>query len=218
MAISVQAGIEPLDGLLDEEKHMGWLDENGIAKVELSLGQAPTAKFKIPNFVGPIGCLAPVPGSTQFICATGTSSGAESRVPASFGLRLLDLAAPEKSASVVGLGLGSAVADIKTHQVSVRGDAGSHSDDWMYTGPPKPVYCRRRRPVGTNIRPTCPPPAHCARRAQWRRYFMRGLDRRSRRLHGRTRRARQGLGHSVHQSLLVRAVRRDAESRGPWMA
>lgn len=94
---------------------MGWLDDTD--GVEVSKGQPHDSTFTVPNFYGPIGQLARVPHTSRFVATSAEKNDGGATLPGRFAIRIFDVAKPEAGATVAGLGLGAAVADLCTHQV-----------------------------------------------------------------------------------------------------
>lgn len=87
------------------------------SSVEISLGETPHGTIVVPNLSGTFGLLEPVPGTSRFLCTEGIPEKMDIRLPKHLSVQALDLASPESSAITVGVGFGTAVSALATHQV-----------------------------------------------------------------------------------------------------
>lgn len=77
----------------------------------------PHATAVVPNLSGPFGLLQSIPGTSRFLCTEGISEKAAIRIPYHLSVQTVDLASPESQATTVGVGFGTAVSVLATHQV-----------------------------------------------------------------------------------------------------
>lgn len=84
----------------------------------MSRGQAPDTTFHVPNLKGPLGQLVNVPKTTKYLATKRLSGGGGCMEPSDLlGVRIFDVARPEAGASVVALGFGADIEQIKMHEV-----------------------------------------------------------------------------------------------------
>lgn len=77
----------------------------------------PHATAAVPNLSGPFGLLQSIPGTSRFLCTEGLREKAAIRIPYHLSVQTVDLSSPESPATTVGVGFGTAVSVLATHQV-----------------------------------------------------------------------------------------------------
>ncbi|KAG8949562.1 hypothetical protein FRC04_008495 [Tulasnella sp. 424] len=102
---------EPYGGRIKTSKRR----TNGSG-VEISLGEIPHGTIVVPNLSGTFGLLESVPGTSRFLCTEGIPEKMDIQLPKNLSVQALDLASPESSAITVGVGFGTAVSVLATHQ------------------------------------------------------------------------------------------------------